>query len=153
VPRYCGAIVPYARRAEKVFVFGQGVTILIIGLVTVLMILMGRGEYVWIPGLLTFWLVWTNLSIDWSDIHNSDRIDLGIGWFVMLVGIVLTIASPWVEGLMTKVGQSRAQAQYPYQKPQQYQQYQQYQQQYPQQPGQQPPSDQQPPYQGPPGQS
>lgn len=76
---------------------GPGVYVLIVVAVALLLIIMGRGEYMWATSLLTFFPLFIVFAGIWIAIQNNTDTSLAFGWPVLAVGLILMSAPLWPE--------------------------------------------------------
>jgi hypothetical protein len=82
---------------------GPGVYILIVAVVSLLMIGMDRLEYLWLPAILVFWVLFQNFASIGSSILDRDTAGLREGWLFLFVGPILMTAPRWFHALRQNV--------------------------------------------------
>jgi hypothetical protein len=81
---------------------GPGVHILILVAVSVLLILMGRSDYLWVTGLTAAWSLYQLFISSWTVVQNDPEIHLDIGWLFLAAGVGLMVAPLWFDHLESR---------------------------------------------------
>jgi hypothetical protein len=81
---------------------GPGVNILILVAVSVLLILMGRSDYLWVTGVVAAWILFNLFAGLWMVVQNQPEAHLDVGWLFLGAGVVLMAAPLWFDQLESR---------------------------------------------------